>query len=263
MQLRDALANAQQAEAPPPARPFRIGDVESDFIVFHDDAADRGIGSQSHVHRSGARVPRHVGKRLLHDAVHGALDLVTAATLEPGVGEIDIDAVAPAKVRQLRLERRHESEIIERRWMQQVREIPYGAQRAVEAGERVREQIRPAVAPLEPSAGNGQLHLYRTQRLANFVVKLARDSSLFLLLSVQQSSRQPLQTDRLFLAGALLHQPAFKAGAVPKRKPSDRHTDGQRDAEHGPDLSLQAGLHSGHCLLLLDERRAIERLHFF
>jgi hypothetical protein len=101
VQLRDALANAQQAQATAPARLFRMGHVESHPIVFHDDPAGRGIGGDSHSYRAGVRVPRDVGQRFLNDAIHRALNFVAASMLETLVSKIHRNAIASAKVRQL------------------------------------------------------------------------------------------------------------------------------------------------------------------
>ena len=226
--MRDALADAQQAKAAPSAWSFGIGDIEANAIVFDHHPTGGRVSAQAHPSRTGVGVPGDIRERFLNDAIQGAFGLLTMATVHPVVSEVDGDAMPPATVGEMGLERRHEPEIIERRRMQQIGEITDTAQGAVDAGLRVQQQIRATTRPIELSRGDRQLHLHGAQHLSDLVVEFARNPPLLLLLGVHLSSRQSLQIDRnLFLARALFGEPTFEARAVPEREPPDRQADCQ------------------------------------
>ncbi len=60
----------------------------------------------------------------------------------------------------------------------------------------------------------------------------------------------------------LFGQSPLERRRVLRHEPADHQADGERHAEDRPDLTLHLGLHLGQLALLIDEGRAIERLHF-
>jgi hypothetical protein len=188
-QLCHALANAQKSQPAAPPRTFSVGGIEAHTIVLNDHANLVGITVKAHATGRGPRVPRDVGQRFLDDSVQRALDLGTLPAIEALVDEPEVDLVPPPKVGDMRVDRGHEPQVLQRGWVQQVGQVTHAAQRSIGARLRISQHTLSSVLSLHSARGHSQLHLHGAKRLTDVVVQLARDSALFLLLPLHLPGR--------------------------------------------------------------------------
>ena len=116
-------------------------------------------------------MPRHVGQRLLRDAVNGRLDARRQPLRKIAHRERRSDVVALAEIAAERLERRHEAVEPQHRRTEQLRQLAHLAERAADDLPRLRG------ASPNPVEGLGNLTLdepqirgHRRQRLPELVV---------------------------------------------------------------------------------------------
>ena len=135
---------------------------------------------------AGMRVTRNIGKRLLHDPVHRALDFRRLTIAYPIVDKHDGRVVMPAKFGQMRLQRGNQAEVVERGRVEQMGQIADAAQCGVSVRLCIRQQRVVYSEAIELSLSGSELELHRSEGLPNGIVKLARDPTLLVLLNVNQ-----------------------------------------------------------------------------
>src|SRR5439155_8302797 len=166
-------------------------EIEASSVVAHRKRKPLARHGEPHPYGAGVGVPQHVVDRLLSNAEARRLGFGLYILRRLGGVEMRGEARDARLPIEMRAQRGGEPEIVELRRPQAERKLPHPLQGVLDGVH--------ALGDSRPERGLGgslqrlDLDFQRGQRLADIVVKIARQASALLFLDFEQASRQGAQ----------------------------------------------------------------------